>query len=160
MKKFMFSLLIATFVVLSSSISYAANWQWVNSNDEVGYFFDTETIRYELKFNDAVDTKKITFWEKLVFTQAAVEKMTENMNDQSLKTLSYILSSKTFNLIERSYTTHETIFYDYNGDIMWRSKKEKTDHITPDSFGEDVFIAVSDYARRHHDELIDHTHGD
>lgn len=160
MKRLVFSLFVAAFVALSTSVGYAANWQWVNSNDEIGYFFDTETIRYELKTNGAVDAKKITFWEKQVFTQTAVEKMTTNMNDQSLKTLSYVLCSKTFNLIERSYTTHEMIFYDHDGYIMWRSKKEGTEHITPDSLGEEVFIAVSDYAHRHYDELIEHTHGD
>lgn len=75
MKKF-FSLctFVALYFILSASVVFAANWQWITSNEEYGYFFDTETIQFGVKLNSVtpvkkgIDTDRILFWEKIFFT--------------------------------------------------------------------------------------------
>ena len=159
MKKFMFSLLIATFVVLSSSISYAANWQWINSTDEIGYFFDTETIHYGLS-KSGIDKTKIVCWEKQVYTQKGADGLADSTKDSSLHDLDYSIDLKIYSIPDRSFILHSMIGYDHNGKILYDYTYDRFFLIIPDSNAEYIFETILDYARLHHDELIEHTHGD
>ena len=157
MKKFMFSLLIVTFVVLSSSISYAANWQWIDSNDKVGYFFDSDTIRYEEKIfvqkgESPIDFTQVTCFVKQTFTQEAIKDI--------FPELDHTVDLYTFSLSNRTITRKETICYDRHGAVLYSDKKISSSNVLPDTWGESMFNCIRDYARRHHDELIEHTHGD
>ena len=157
MKRFVFSLLAAVLVILSSSVSHAANWQWIDSNDKVGYFFDSDTIRYEKKLfvqkgESPIDFTQVTCFVKQVFTQEAIKDI--------FPELDHTVDLYTFSLSNRTITSKETICYDRHGAVLYSDKKISSSNVLPDTWGESMFNCIRDYARRHHDELIDHTHGD
>lgn len=69
MKRILFFLMFAIVISLSMNTAYAATWEWINSDDETGYFFDSESIRYELNHDymdrvQSVNPKRITYWKK------------------------------------------------------------------------------------------------
>lgn len=156
MKRFVFSLLAAVLVILSSSVSHAANWQWIDSNDKVGYFFDSDTIRYEKKLfvqkgESPIDFTQVTCFVKQVFTQEAIKDI--------FPELDHTVDLYTFSLSNRTITSKETICYDRHGAVLYSDKKISSSNVLPDTWGESMFNCIRDYARRHHDELIEHTHG-
>ena len=158
MKKFVFSLLIATFVVLSSSISYAANWQWVTSDDLYGIFFDTDTIRYLSTPDSPIDETTIICWEKYIHTQKAADKIATAMEDPSLRNLKHTIELKAYSLSERRYIIIKVAGYGHDGKLLFEidgSKKPLL--IYPDSRAEALYKSIRDYASRHHDELVEHT---
>ena len=158
MKKFVFSLFIAALVALSSSVSHAANWQWIGSNDEVGCFFDTETIRYGLQ-KSGVNKTKIVCWEKAVFTQKGADLMAEQAEDPRLHHLDHVIALKYYLLPRHSYILRHITFFDHDDNVISSLDYKKEILIIPDSKDDYIFISIRDYARRHHDELIDHTLG-
>lgn len=156
MKRFVFSLFVAALVILSSSISHAANWQWIDSNDKVGYFFDSDTIRYEKKLfvqkgESPIDFTQVTCFVKQVFTQEAIKDIYPGLD--------HMVKLYTFSLSNRTITHQETTCYDQRGVVLSRDTKISSSNIIPDTWGESMFNSIRDYARRHHDELIDHTLG-
>ena len=169
MKRFVQILAIFAVLFCSFSISYASHWQWIDSNDKVGYFFDTENIRYESIHNyatnkDSVDTTKITTWIKIVYTQAAVDEIMEGLNkrdihNEEFRRLGYEVYLETISLTDKTYITHEEIWYAHDGSVLSHRKKETSSRILPDTWGEAVFKAIREYARTHHDQLIKNTYG-
>lgn len=145
----------ALFFLFSANVVFAATWNWIGSNDEIDYFFDKDTIRYELKSNREINEKKIIVWEKEVFTQATAQEADSN------RKISYILFLKTYDLTDRTYVTHEMVFYNRDNKIIWHEKFENTEKksIIPDSLGERVLATICDYALWHHDEFVEHTLG-
>ena len=144
MKKFVFSLFIAALVALSSSVSHAANWQWIGSNDEVGCFFDKT---------------KIVCWEKAVFTQKGADLMAEQAEDPRLHHLDHVIALKYYLLPRHSYILRHITFFDHDDNVISSLDYKKEILIIPDSKDDYIFISIRDYARRHHDELINHTLG-
>ena len=159
MKRLVFSLFVAAFVALSTSVGYAANWKWVTSNDEVGYFFDTETIRYRLSKSD-IDETEIVCWGKAVYTQKGADLMANQAEEPRLHGLDCVIVLKYYSLPRHSYILRHIAFFDRNGNIIHSLDYNKEIPIVPDSKEEYIFNSIRDYARRHHDELIDHTLGD
>ena len=163
MKKKVLSLLIAAFVVLSSSISYAANWQWVLSDDEYGYFFDTETIHFGVKLNSvspikkSIDKNKILFWEKIFFTQKGANSVAISFKDVRFQSLDHCLSQMTYSIPDRTTTYHLLVFYDKDGNIIEEARKEHTEKILPDSNGEHVFNIICLYTKNHDLEVSANT---
>ena len=156
MKKLVFSLLIAAFVALSTSVGYTANWQWIGSDDEIGCFFDIDTIRYASS-KSGVDESRIVCWEKLVYTQKGADDMSSLVKDSRLHDLDYSLELKIYSIPDHSFILRSMTGYDHNGKILYDYTYDKFFLIKPDSRAEYIFETVRDYARRHHDELIERT---
>ena len=93
-------LLGTLFLLLLSNTAFAANWQWVDSDDECGWFIDTDNMRYELtqSIYPTVDTSRITFWEKIFYTQAGANEFAKRVNDWRYRDLAYSLDLQTISL--------------------------------------------------------------
>ena len=152
---------LCAFVVLyflfSTSVAFAANWQWITSNDEFGYFFDTETIQFGVKLNSispikkGIDTDKILFWEKVFFTQEGANTVVKSLNDDRFYSLI------TYSIPERTQTIHLLVFYDKNGNIIQDVRKDHTEKIILDSYGDFVFKSICSYAKEHRLEISANT---
>lgn len=164
MKKF-FSLctFVALYFILSSSVVFAANWQWITSNEEYGYFFDTETIQFGVKLNSVtpvkkgIDTDRILFWEKIFFTQEGANSVVKLFNDDRFYSLDHCISQITYSIPERTETIHLLVFYDKNGNIIQDVRKDHTEKIILDSYGDFVFKSICSYAKEHRLEISANT---
>ena len=62
MKKLFLSFLLAAFFSLTmAGTAAAANWVWVDSDDHVGIFFDSASIKFEQK-GESLDENAIYVW--------------------------------------------------------------------------------------------------
>ena len=153
-------LLGTLFLLLLSNTAFATNWQWVTSDAKYGWFFDTDTIHYELtqplhSDKSTVDVTLITFWEKIVITPDGAKEFAKTMNDQRYRNAAYAKNLETISLRHKASLTRETIFYDKNGSIIYiDSGSGSFWPIIPGSYAEDMFLAVHNYARTHHAQLI------
>ena len=157
MKKLIGIFFITLCFLLLSNTALATNWQWVDSNDKHGWFFDTDTIHYEIAqgLYPSVDTSRITFWEKIFYTQAGANEFAKKVNDWRYRDLAYSLDLQTISLRDKTYTILAAYYYRKDGSLI-KSEEECYDilQIVPETFGEAVFLAVRDYARTHHAQLI------
>ena len=150
-------LLGTLFLLLLSSTAFATNWQWVDSDDECGWFIDTDNMRYELtqSIYPTVDTSRITFWEKIFYTQAGANEFAKRVNDWRCRDLAYSLDLQTISLRDKTCIIFATYYYRKDGSLI-KAEEEGYDilQIVPETFGEAVFFAVRDYARTHHAQLV------
>lgn len=150
-------LLGTLFLLLLSSTAFAETWQWVDSDDRIGWFFDTDAIHYELTQSayPSVDTSRITFWEKNVYTQIAANEFAKETNDWCLRDLAYVLTLQTISLRHKTRTILASYYYRENGSLIYSDEGFcDTFRVVPETFGEEVFLAVRDYARTHHAQLV------
>lgn len=61
---------------------------------------------------------------------------------------------KTISLRHKTYIIRQATFYDKNGNIIETGKGGDVNYIIPGSYDDAVFLAVRDYARTHHAQLI------
>lgn len=88
MKKYILILLTTLVCFFSNSTASAANWEWVDSNDEVGLFFDTETLSYT-PYNDTAYV-----WAKFVFPLKNEEDLNYyyiNFSNRTIALKSYVI---------------------------------------------------------------------
>lgn len=166
MKKQVFSLLIAAFVALSTSVGYAANWKWIESDERFGFFVDTDTIHYELYpgFGNEprkIDTSKVSFWLKTYITPEAANAMAEALNNHQLRDVSYIISYNTISFTDKTMTKNDATVYGNNNYAIPTSDhgEKRTYTITPDTSGEMIFLFIKSYAKEHSAELARNAYG-
>lgn len=145
--------------LLLSNTAFAANWQWVISDNKFGWFFDTDAIHYELTqplYSDkpTVDVTLVTFWLKTVCTPEGANELAKIANDQRYRSVAYSVMLKTMSLRHKTYIIRQIAFYDKNGNIIESGKGGYINHIIPGSYDDAVFFAVRDYASAHHNQLI------
>lgn len=159
MKKHVFSLLIAAFVALSTSVGYAFTWKWVYSDEYEGLFFDIDKIRFELDYSDQntppkIDPYRITVWEKTVVTQAGANRLSELTKDNRLSKLDHILSLETFSVSNRTITIHTRDYYDRDGNFIRSSDQGQTYKIDYGTWTSKLLTDILEYTITHRDELI------
>lgn len=141
------------------STAFATSWQWVTSDNKYGWFFDTDTIHYELTYppysdKPIVDVTLVTFWLKTVCTPEGANELAKIANDQRYRSVAYSVMLKTMSLCHKTYIIRQIAFYDKNGNIIESGKGGYINHIIPGSYDDAVFFAVRDYASAHHNQLI------
>lgn len=165
MKRFVQILAVFAVLFCSSSISYASNWQWINSDDKYGIFFDTDTIcyrsipRYPIK-DASMNFTAVKVWLKVIYTQEGANDIAQaNKNDQFYN-LDHSLHLENFYFTDNTHQTFEIIYYDRNGDVLYRNKKQaREETILPESRGEHILKTIREYARTHHEQLVKNTYG-
>jgi len=143
---FLISLLLLAF----SSTAAAANWQWVDSNENIGVFFDTESLRFSRITKGGVDKNIIYFWSRYVCDDAYAQKHPYNG-----KFIKYRLQYQKLNISEETIATLEVISYDANEEIITKTSNVATDRVVPGTFFDTVCSAVKEYARIHAEEITD-----
>lgn len=143
-------LLISLFLLAFSSTAAAANWQWVNSDENIGAFFDTESVRFSHVDKGGVDKNIIYFWSRYVRDDAYSQKYPCNG-----KLIKFMIQYQKLNINEGTLTTLEAIGYDADGIIIDKTNAATTMHVIPGTFGDLVCSAVKEYARIHAEEITD-----
>ncbi|WP_276674911.1 hypothetical protein [Selenomonas artemidis] len=156
---------ISIFLLLTSTMTHAANWEKIDSTHKADWFFDTDSIRYELKRDDLTnqdvpDTTKITYWEKAVIPDKALEDAKKNAHKtHKILATKYRLRIITLSLSNRTATVHESIQYTPYWIILFHDTKESSERIVPGTRREKMYNVIREYARTHHDQLIKNTYG-
>ena len=105
-------LFASLFMLLFSNTAAAANWQWVASDENVGVFFDTESLRFGKIDKLGID-KNIVRYDKL------------NLNEQTITGLEVILrDTDGFILGQKNNTGTEHIAPDSRAALMYSAVKE------------------------------------
>ncbi len=140
------SILVMAFMVLFSCSAFAKNWQWVDSDDSIGFFFDSDSIKYEayqdfytnkVKYNRLVKT----YWVKTIYTQKGANNFAKSIGDDSYNDLSVCLEKWTTN--KDSITILYSVYYDSNGNVIHSNDESFSMPIVPESFVAEVIDAVN-----------------
>lgn len=151
--------MFAIVISLSMNTAYAATWEWINSDDETGYFFDSESIRYELNHDymdrvQSVNPKRITYWKKIVYTPRATEDLVDFFEDDQFYNVRSSMSLETVSLSDKTITCYTVVFYDAESKVIYSEDGAGIVHkVVPESWDEEVLNAVSNYATAHKDLL-------
>lgn len=165
MKWFIRLYIIAAFLLFIPTMTYAANWEKIDSSRKADWFFDTDSIRYELKHDDLTnqdvpDTTKITYWEKAVIPDKVLEDAKKNAHKtHRILAAKYRLRIITLSLPNRTFTVHESIQYTRYWIALFHDTKESSERIVPGTRGEKIYNLIREHARTHHDQLVKNTYG-
>lgn len=151
------SILVMAFMVLFSCSAFAENWQWVDSNDSVGFFFDSDSVKYQtytdfstngIKYNRLVKS----YWVKIVYTQKGANELAEDMEDESFKNVSFSIEKWTSN--KESITNEFIRDYNNEGRLIYINNTACEEPIIPESFGKEVVDAVNMFCFANDDQVI------
>jgi len=143
-------LFISLILLAFSSTADAANWQWVNSNESIGVFFDTESVRFARIDKGGIDKNIIYFWSRYVRDDAYSQKHPYNG-----KLIKFMVQYQKLNISEGTLSTLEVIGYDADGVMIDKTNAVATEHVIPGTFGDLVCSAVKEYARIHTEEITE-----
>lgn len=71
-------LLTTLLLLLIHGTAAAANWQWVYSDEDVGLFFDTNSIKFQRIAKGGVDKNIIYVWARYVYGYTYAQKHPHN----------------------------------------------------------------------------------
>ena len=155
MKKLVF-LLVCLFVVMHSNSLAAERYQWMNSDDSKGYFFDTKTIEFAKNYyTGKSDFLTVRVWIKTVYTEKGVNELLTSREERGLDNsafyaISYAIDRYEINSSANTILYLSGAYYKENGLIIRKYGPEYIPQsIIPDSVGEMWKEEVFTYAYRH-----------
>jgi hypothetical protein len=148
MKKLFLSFLLASFFSLTmAGTASAANWVWAGSDDKVGIFFDSSSIKFD-RIGDLVNGDIACVWWYMVYDDAYAQS-----HPFMGKTLKKIVLYDKLHLEKRLIRNFDAIAYDENGDVIYRGNHDKPVRIIPGSHQDVLFNAVARYIDEHLEEV-------
>lgn len=143
-------LFASLFMLLFSSTASAANWQWVNSNENLGIFFDTDSVKFSPIAKGGVDKNTIYVWSRYVYDDAyALEHPCNGKPPKSL------VQYRKLNIKEDTITILQGIWYDSDGNVLSAANNAETSRVIPESCGDVMYKAIKEYARIHAEEITE-----
>lgn len=150
MKKLFLSFLLAAFFSLTmAGTAAAANWVWVESDDRVGIFFDSASMKFEQK-GESLNENVIYVWWYMHFDDAFAQQ--RPFRGKIIKRLVFY---DKFDLKDQMITHIDAVAYDRSGDTVDRGADGKTSPIIPGTKQETLMNAVANYAKKHREEVAD-----
>ena len=150
MKKLFLSFLLAAFFSLMMvGTAAAANWVWVESDDRVGIFFDSASIKFEQK-GESLDENVIYVWWYMQLDDAYAQH--RPFRGKVIKRLVFY---DKFDLKDQMITHIDAVAYDQSGDSVDRGANGKTSRIIPGTKQEALMNAVASYAQKHREEIAE-----
>lgn len=143
-------LLTTLLLLLIHGTAAAANWQWVYSDEDVGLFFDTNSIKFQRIAKGGVDKNIIYVWARYVYGYTYAQKHPHN--GQIVK---MVVLYEKMDIGTDTVTDLERVFYNNNGDFIDALKKGTVYHVVPGSYGDMLYSAIKEYARIHSEEITD-----
>jgi hypothetical protein len=143
-------ILVSLFLLLLSSVASAANWQWITSTDEHGYFFDTQTVRYTTYNNNGwTYPETALYWMKTVYTPSSAAAIAEDFGDDSLYATSWKVEKQRLNFSDRTLTFFGDTTYDNEAGIVIKTiyTEPYTMNIIPDTIGEEIMEHIQDFLK-------------
>ncbi len=146
------SILVFLVFALCSQVAFAASWQWIDSNDEFGLFFDTQTIKYgshkDYAGNTVLDKNIVLFWEKTIYSPDGASGVVKRFNDSRYNDLAYAISKSGILVNERKLITYNDAYYSSH-DILDSFDNYGVYDIIPESMGDSVYKAITNYCLNH-----------
>lgn len=150
MKKLFLSFLLTTFLSLAvAGMATAANWVWVESDDRVGIFFDSTSIKFEQK-GESLNENVIYVWWYMQLDDAYAQQ--RPFHGKVIKRLVFY---DKFDLKDHMITHIDAVVYDRSGNTADRGADGKTSRIIPGTMQEVLMNAVAGYAKKHREEIAE-----
>lgn len=150
MKKLFLSFLLAAFFSLAvAGTAAAANWVWVESDDRVGIFFDSASIKFEQKGESLNENIIYVWWYMQLDDTYAQQRPFRG------KVLKRLVFYDKFDLKDQMITNIDAVAYGRNGDTVDRGADGKTSRIIPGTKTETLMNAVAGYAQKHREEIAE-----
>lgn len=145
MKKIILILSLCLSLLGLSSITYAAEWKWITSNDSTTIYFDKDSIRKS-------EHNKYFVWIKREYTES--EGVKESSRLKLAEPISYQLSRWEFDYKNESIRTQSVVIYDKNGTTLAsytdKYSLNQFDPIIPGSIGEEIFyVTFAEYQNKY-----------
>ena len=143
-------ILVSLFLLLLSSVASAANWQWITSTDEYGFFFDADSVTYQKGYNSRPWSGSADVWIKTVYAPQGAAETAEKLGDEKLSEAhhSVIKQRIDFSYKTNTYLSQET-FYDNNGKVITSyAIVPDTGDIIPGTIGEIIMERIKDFCRK------------
>ena len=148
MKKLFLSFLLTAFLSLTmAGTAAAASWVWVDSDDRVGIFFDSASIKFEQK-GESLDADVIYVWWYMQFDDAYAQ--TRPFRGKVIKRLVFY---DKFDIKDQTITHIDAVAYDRSGNTVDRGADGKTSRVIPGTKQETLMNAVASYAEKHREEI-------
>lgn len=126
-----------------TSVSSAANWQWITSTDDTTYSFDTTSIidkSYKIS-NTEYANLVYSVWTKTEYTDAKGEELAAQLNFN--KPIKYALSEFEFDYKNKTTRTNAVHIYAKDGTCLGSIPSyvfsSTFESIVPDSIGAAIF---------------------
>lgn len=117
-------------------------WVWIASNDEVGYFFDTQS--FQDKSVPVIKKEAYSVWIKTQYTEAYGKEMAKE--EGFAEAASHSMSKFEFDYNNKTLTSLAYAVYGKNGKILYSDQKtSKSEQIIPDTMGEAIFYTTYSY---------------
>jgi hypothetical protein len=147
-------LLLTVFaLVLMSASCFAANWEWIGSDEKIGVFYDKDSIVFDMSKDKITNRDKCFVWVKLVYDKAFAQKRFKDNTAASLEHWG-------FDLANNQMLEGERLYYDDSGQLIEKIKStQKWADVIPDTYGEAVKEKVQQHVRAHEEEIEQRTRG-
>ncbi len=150
MKKLFLSCLLAVFFSLAmEGTAAAANWVWVDSDDRVGIFFDSASMKFEQK-GESLDEDVIYVWWYMQFDDTYAQQ-----HPFRGKVIKRLVFYDKFELKDQVITHIDAVAYDRSGDTVDRGANGKASRIIPGTKQETLMNAVASYAKKNREEIAE-----
>jgi len=150
MKKMFLSFLLASFFSLMMvGTAAAANWVWVDSDDRVGIFFDSASMKFEQK-GESLDEDVIYVWWYMQFDDTYAQR-----HPFRGKVIKRLVFYDKFEIKDQVITHIDAVAYDRSGDTVDRGSNGKTSRIIPGTKQETLMNAVASYAKKNREEIAE-----
>ena len=144
--------------LLMPTTALAANWQWVASDDCVGYFFDTQTVKYGRDAEGKIDKNIIRFQIKEAFTEKYTSQEAKSTNNPRWLGVSFATENIVYDKQSKVMKFITPAYYDAKGDILnvyYNAAYDLT--TTEDNFAGEIAYAAERYCGQHDESVIRNT---
>jgi hypothetical protein len=147
-------LLLTVFaLVLMSASCFAANWEWIGSDENLGVFYDTDSVRFAMsRESQIVNRDRFWVWVKFVYDEGYAARRGFPRGVKYCMTKLW-LDTKQFRVCEE-----RKLFYDTSNSLV-ASRMGKWEDIIPGSAGEVIMKHIEKYVRAHEEEIEQRTRG-
>lgn len=147
--------LVVISLLLLSTSCFAAKWEWLGSNANMGVFVDVGSIKFDMSnTNQIINRDRVYVWVKYVYDEAYAQK---NIVPPNTK---YIIAHDGIDLAKNEMIFPKAVMYDKDGNSIGE------DHpiyhwqpIIPDSLGAAIKDYVDQYVSKHTEEIEQRTRG-
>lgn len=148
-------LLVMVMLLLMTSSCFAAKWEWLGSNANMGVFIDISSIKFDMsKKNQIINRDRVYVWVKYVYDEAYAQKNIEPPNTK------YIIGLNGIDFAKDEMLTSKGILYDKDGNSLGEDRPVyHWQPIIPDSLGAAIKNYVEKYVSKHIEEIEQRTRG-
>jgi hypothetical protein len=142
-------------LIVMSAQCVAADWVWLHSDENEGFFFDKGSIVFDIsKDRKIVNRDRFYVWVKTAY-DAAFAKKEFGRDDVAYSVDRFGFDAKTNSVCEK-----HILYYNHNKQVIYQQKDIlRWQTIVPETLGESLFRHISKFVREHEAEIEQRTRG-